>query len=219
MFGDLRNYNFLNSFPPDSDAPYVAVMQNRNLTNLKNKIDQFIKHYPNIINDIKEHFHDNILEYILKTLFDPSYTEGDAIRTNRLLNQFFTKYENHVRIILYYFYDDLKPLVVKRYIPQLEFLYPFFNQFPKSTACTLLLNFLKSSSGASHITSIMYPNQINSVQQQKKKLSSHPKKYLLLLFFFILLYILFGSEIFRVLLYYFLGIICTVFVLYLFAKF
>jgi hypothetical protein len=219
---DLRNYNFIDSFPPDSNVSYIVPIQNRNLANLKNKIDQFTRQYPNIINDIKNHFYDNILEYVLKKLFDPSYTENDANRTNRLLKKFFIKYENHIQFIFNYFYDDLKPIVVKRYIPHLQFLYPFINQFPKSTACTLLLTSLKSS-GALRLTSLMYPNQMNSIRQQdknlSKKTSSYINKYLLLLFFFILLCILFGSEIFRFLLYYLLGLICTVFAVYLFVEF
>ncbi len=120
-----------------------------------------------------------------------------------------------------YFFDDLKPLILKRNFPRWQFLHPFADLFPKSYARQRTINSLKTS-GASFLTSLMYSNQNkNFSERQSLTRYSFLRKnifYVILAYFFSLCTI-FGSEIFFFILYYFLVFICIIFVLYLFGKF
>jgi hypothetical protein len=226
MLANLRNYNFVDSFPPNSNLPYIIPIRNRNLANLKAKINEFVKQYPKIINDIKNYFYDDFIVYMLKRTFDPSFTKNDVTQTNQLLQKFFTKYQNNIEIIVYYFFDDLKPLIWNIMPSDFKSSYPYglflADSIPKLIICEAVILYLKKS-GATYLTSLMYPDQMHLVQQQNNNLAkqsfSDVNKYFLLASFFLLLCIILGSEIFRFLLYYFLGLICTVFALYLFVKF
>jgi hypothetical protein len=219
---DLSNNDFIYSFPAHSDLPFVTPIQNSNFNNLKIQIEHFFQQYPEIVNDIKNHFYDNVIMYITKRTFNIPFTPDDVGQTQYLLNHFFIKHGEKIQIIFDHFFDDLKPFMSESKSLLFRFLYRFIDPISKSAARQLTMDYLRKS-GALVLTSLMYPDQMDLIQKQNKNLSkqssSHKNKYFLLLSFFIMLCIMFGSEIFRFMWYYFLGIIFTVLALYLFAKF
>jgi len=220
-FADFNNHDFIYSLPAHSNLPFVTPTGNQNLASLKTKIDEFFKQHPTIVNDVKNHFYDDLIFYMLGRIFDPSFTKNDINQTNRLINKFFNKHEKHIEIMFDYFFDDLKPFILKRNFPDWEFLHPFADLIPKSYAREHTINSLKKS-GASFLTSLMYSNQNkNFSERQSLARYSFLRKiiFCVVLAYFFSLRIIFGSEIFYFTLCYSLVFTCILFALYLFGKF
>jgi hypothetical protein len=217
LLTSLNNLDLDQSSPVRSNLSSVIPTQNSNLVSLKTKIDHFFQQHSDIVNEIKSHFYDDLIMYTVKQTFDPSFTINDVTQTHQLLNRFFIEYEDKNKIIFDYFFDDLKPLILNSF-PRLNQFNQLIDSIPKSVLRELIIGYLKRS-GASHLTSYMYPNQKDLIQNLSKQSTLHEHKYFFLLSFFIMLCIIFGSEIFRFILYYFIGLICTVFTLYLLVDF
>jgi hypothetical protein len=222
MLADLNNHSFNESFLARSNLLPVSHIQDRDVASLKSTLEKFFKQHPIIVDNTINYFRDDVVVYILKRMFHLSFTKDDVTRTNRLFNRFFIEHEENIKITFDYFFDDVKPLILKRQFPRVQFPHQYIDLAPKSLVRPVALYFLKKS-GASCLTSLMYPNQTDLDRNQNRSLSnkstSHKNKYFLLLLFFIMLWIIFGSEIFRFILYYFIGVICTAFALYLFVDF
>jgi len=219
MLADLHNFDFIRNFPVDLDLPFITSAPNPDLVRLKSKIDHFFQQYPNIVNEIRNHFYDEIIMYSIRCAFDPSFTINDVTQTQQLFNRFFNEHEENNKIIFDYFYNDLTPIILNSKFPRLKQFIQLIDLIPKLGPREFTICYLKKS-GASLLTSLMYPNQMKNKNLSNQSTSHKNKpKYFLLLIFFIMLCITFGWEIFRVILYYFIGVICTLFALYLFVDF
>jgi hypothetical protein len=203
-----------------SDLASVTPTQNPDLVRLKSKINDFFQQHPEILNNIKKHpVCDDCILYVLKRIFDPSFTTDDVIQTNHLMKKFVNKHKERIKIIIDYFFDDLKPLIWNRMCPYLKLLYPCIDLVPRLVLREAVIYYLEKS-GISVLTSFMYPNQTDLVENQNKTLvtqsTSHKNKSFLLMLFYIMVCIISGSEIFRFMFYHFVGLICTKSVLYVF---
>ncbi|CAF4374359.1 unnamed protein product [Rotaria sp. Silwood2] len=170
ILADLDNHDFIQSAPIHSNIQLNIPIQNPSFTNLKIKIDHFFEKYPTIVNDIMNYFYDDFMMYAVKRTFDPSFTSYEITRTNELFNSFFIKQEKNIKIIFDHFFDNVKPLILKKKFSHSRSLYQLINSVPQFVVREAFITYLKKS-GTSILTSFMYPNQSNSVQDQDNKRS------------------------------------------------
>jgi hypothetical protein len=216
LLDHLGHLETLQDTTADSNQSSIVSSQNRDLDRLKIRIDHFFQQHPDIVNRIKNYFYDDFLMYMLRRTISPSFTPDDATQMQNRFNLFFNEYQENNEIIINYFFDHLTPFINSKF-PRWKLLIQGISRLSMYLRCKIVIYCLKKY-GATYLTSLMYPKQIELVQWQNRK-PSNAKKYFLLLFFFIILCCVIGFEIFRFPFYYFVKFICAVFVLYVCLKF
>jgi hypothetical protein len=148
------------------------------------------------------------------------------IRTERLLNRFFTEHESNLRIIFNYFFDDITPFLSNNN-QFLSFLSELrkINTLPHRGMCEAFI-FLLKLKGAQFLTSILYPTKL--MQNQNENMSeqssspiqstSYQMKSALILAYIGILCLIFGWKIFLIMFYFFIGLLIIAFFVYLLMK-
>ncbi|CAF3274657.1 unnamed protein product [Rotaria socialis] len=227
LLADLKNHNFVDSFPAETNVQFNISVNDPDLVNLKTKIVDFLEQHPTIVNEIKKYFYEDLILYTLRRALNSSCTMHDITKTRATLSKFFRTPDQTIRIIFDHFFDDVKPLILKSKQRYAKRLYQLIHLAPNVLVRESLIAYLQKS-GASVLTALMYGNQTNLVQQEVSIFSNrssllrqpflHDMKSFLLLSFFILMCIIFGFKIFHLIFYYFIGLLCTVFVLYILVE-
>jgi hypothetical protein len=172
----------------------------RNVRELKSRIDNFLQEHPDIVNNIGNYFYNDFLMYILRRAFDPSFTSQDITQMQNLFNRFFREHEENIKTIYSYFFNHLTPFIKSKYL----------RWIPMYIQCKIITCILKRL-GVTYLTSLMYPNRIEPVQNQERHSLSILTYFLLLLFFIILCRIIF-IQIISFLFFYFVKSIGALFV-------
>jgi hypothetical protein len=55
----------------------------------KTRIHSFIRDHPRIVEEIKDHFYDELMEHTLKRAFRVTFTSADSTQTSSLFRRFF----------------------------------------------------------------------------------------------------------------------------------
>lgn len=226
MLRDFQSFDFLTSFPTSWQPPVTSSNENPDIQRLKLKINSFLRDYPNILPDIRDYFYDELMTFALKQALKIKFSQNDMEKIEKLFDRFFVEHEENIRIILNYFLEDIKPFLPQNVLLSFTTDFVTMNATMKRSTCSAVLLFLKTT-GARLITSQLFNTEI--VIKPVKKYS--PKQPILqipstydatiLLPIFACIFTLcgiFGLEIFRFIFYFFIGVILTVFFIYLFMK-
>lgn len=144
------------------------VNDNNDFDQLKIKINSFIIDYPDIINEIKKYFSDQLIEHILKRLFRVQFTFIDSVHTNTLYQTFFNEQDKNIQIIFNYFIDDIKFLLLS---PKFENIPWTLRQTIIYTPKSILFKVIRTwihLKGAETFTRILYQNLLNPIENQNQ---------------------------------------------------
>lgn len=228
LFQVLNSCDFVTSFPSTNRVTTENISdENRNLDRLKTKIDCFVQEHSDIILAIKDYFYDEMMVYALKRAFKLPFNRTDRVRMERLLNRFFIEHENNVRIICTYFFDDLKPFLVKNQWLSFALQFNGVNNLVNRGSCQTLIILLKTK-GAELLASRLFPTSIVS-NQNENSLSQTPVQattttpnqinFIPIFAYVFILCIIFGWKIFAIILYFFIGLLILIFSVYLLMRF
>lgn len=160
-------------------------------SSLKSKINLFMRDHPTIVDEIRNHFSDELVEHILKRSFRVKFTMNDSLRTNILYQRFFIEQDSNIRILFDYFFDDIRLLILTGKFEDFPWsLRQAIIYTPKPILLKLTLTWLNFK-GAESLTTMLYNNLINPIDQQSSGiLFSFDQKniYLFLIIYIFLLF-------------------------------
>ena len=209
LLADLKNYDFVKLFPQGLNISFDVPVENSDLANLKAKIENFLQQHPTIVREIKNHFYDDFIKYILRCILDPTFTDDDVIQTEQLFKGFFKNHKKNIRIIFDHFFEDLKPFILKNNFPYMVQFRKFIDVIPNICLRESTI-FLLETYGASYLTSLMYQNHMkNSENEGTNSVNQWLSQQLL---FFICLCAIYFFEKLCLVFYYLLWLICIMLV-------
>ncbi|CAF3780563.1 unnamed protein product [Rotaria socialis] len=85
LLADLKNHNFVDSFPAETNVQFNISVNDPDLVNLKTKIVDFLEQHPTIVNEIKKYFYEDLILYTLRRALNSSCTMHDITKTRATL--------------------------------------------------------------------------------------------------------------------------------------
>ncbi|CAF0775256.1 unnamed protein product [Rotaria sp. Silwood1] len=214
---DFNSYDLITSYSDSWQSISNISSENQNLDRLKTRINSFLREHPNLVQNIKNYFYDEMITYSVKRSLKLPFSKIDITNTERLINRFFIEHETTIRFMFTYFFDDIKPLLLNNHLCLISDL-RIINSILNCGMREAIILFLKFK-GAQILTLRLYKTEIE--QNQNGNISSefqwtfNKTKFIQVLAYFVLLCIIFGWEIFHIIRYSFIGLMCLVFYAYL----
>ncbi|CAF2708582.1 unnamed protein product [Rotaria sp. Silwood2] len=215
---DINSYDLMTSYSDSWQSISNSSYENQNLDRLKARINCFIREHSNLVGDIKNYFYDEIITYSVKRSFRLPFSKTDITNTERLINRFFIEHETTIRYIFTYFFDDIKSLLLNNHFLSFISDLRIINSIINCGMREAIILFLKFK-GAQMITLRLYRTEIEQNQNgnvsSEFQLTFNKMKFIQILAYFILLCAIFGWEILHIIRYFFIGLMCLIFYVYL----
>ena len=209
-----NNSVLLNNVTWDIVSTYISDDQSV-FAFFKSKIKFFLKDNPVIVDQILNHFLNELIEHILKRTFRVQFTVDDSLRMNLLYKRFFIEQDSNIRIIFDYFIDDIRQLILTGQFDKMPLiLRQAIIYLPKYVLLQATITWLNRK-GPESFTTMLYQNLLNPpVEDQSSNISFDQKNLVLFLTIFLLLLFAINIPIIGAMVNCLAGILLIAFVLY-----